>query len=82
MSANVGIWGREPDVKLFYREIGDRIRIRRRQRNVIQAALGRAVGLSPAVITNMEAGRQRIAAHTLGRIAVALDVPVSDLYPR
>ena len=70
---------REP----FYVEFGRRVREERERRKWSQEALGQALPtrLTRASIANIEAGQQRVLAHTLVELARVLDVSVKDLVP-
>ena len=65
----------------LYAEIGERVRRARKRREWTQLRLGRAVGLTQASITNLEAGRQRPPVDIALLIAQALGVPVDELLP-
>ena len=71
------------DHRVFYEEVGRRIRDARRQRKPIltQDGLGKLVGLTRTSITNVERGRQKCLLHTLADIALALHVEVASLIP-
>lgn len=66
---------------LFNEELGQLIR-KARSGKMTQAELGERIGLSRTAITNIECGRQRLLVDQLAEIAVALDVPASQLLPR
>lgn len=71
------------DSKIFYRELGDRIR-RHRERvgqGMTQEELGRRVSLSRTSIVNIEKGRQHLAAHQVYIFAAALKVRPEALLP-
>ena len=72
----------EEALRMLYAEIGARVRHARQRRGcATQIGLAQAVGLTPASITNLEAGRQRPPVHVALLIAQALEVPVGDLLP-
>lgn len=71
----------EDAVDAFYVELGARIRALRQEANGTQASLGAATGLTRSSIANLEAGRQRIPAHTLAAIAASLDKTLDELVP-
>ncbi len=59
---------------------GRRVRRRRLDIDISQTELGRRAGVVASYISQIEAGKKtRVALPTLGRIADALGVPVSDL---
>jgi transcriptional regulator with XRE-family HTH domain len=68
-------------IEPFYVEVGRRIQKLRNTRQLSQEALG--LKLDPAVtrasIANIEAGKQRILAHTLVQIADALDAELAEI---
>lgn len=62
-------------------EIGRRIREARLARKVTQEALAEAIGITYQQIQKYEAGRDRVAAGRLWRIAHVLGCPVDRLLP-
>jgi len=65
-----------------YKEIGERVRELRTDRELSQADLGDAAGLTRAGVANIEAGLTRIQVHTLLHFASVLMVPVARLLPK
>ena len=65
----------------FYVDLGRRIRDERKQKKISQDELAASCGLTRASIANIEAGRQRLAAHRLCEIATALDTEPAQLLP-
>lgn len=65
----------------FYRTLGATIRRRRDALELTQAALGARLNppMTRASIANIEAGKQRVLAHTLVDIASALTLKLDDL---
>lgn len=67
----------------FYADLGRRVRAARDRQHITQQQL--ASELDPpstrASIANIEAGKQRVLAHTLAQLARALSVSVADLLP-
>ena len=63
----------------FLRQIGDRIRDLRTDRNLTQAQLGEACGLHRTFIGSVERGERNVAILSLRRIAKPLRVPVAKL---
>jgi transcriptional regulator with XRE-family HTH domain len=61
-------------------EIGNRIRIRRRQLGMSQTALGDRLGVRFQQIQRYEKGMCRVPASELSNVAGALDVPIGYLY--
>lgn len=72
-------------VAAFYAEVGRRVRAARERirdgARMTQQQLADAVGLKRVSITNLERGRQRVPAHALADIAVALGVAPGSLLP-
>ncbi|HUZ46742.1 MAG TPA: helix-turn-helix transcriptional regulator [Terriglobia bacterium] len=71
------------DHRLFYEEVGRRIREARKRRKppLTQEGLGKRVSLTRTSITNVEKGRQKFLLHTLADIAAALQVQPASLLP-
>lgn len=69
-------------IDAFYAEVGRRIAVTRKKREITQAGLAKKISLTRTSITNIEKGRQKILIHTLIEIADILDVKLSDLLPR
>lgn len=63
----------------FYRAVGAKVAEARTMRGMSQNDLAEAVGLSRASVANIEAGRQRMLAHTLVELAAAVAMPVEWL---
>lgn len=61
--------------------VGDMILAARKAKNLTQAELATAVGLSRAQIANLEAGRSDLPMKTLSRFADALGVTMRELVP-
>jgi transcriptional regulator with XRE-family HTH domain len=70
-----------PVMDTFYEGLGRRIQSLRKQRGLTQEQLG--ARLTPQVtrasIANIEAGKQRVLAHTVAQLAGALEVTADDL---
>ena len=62
------------------REIGARMRARRRQLHLSQAELAEKLGVSFQQVQKYERGANRISASTLFRISQVLEVPVSYFF--
>jgi transcriptional regulator with XRE-family HTH domain len=73
--------GTDDAIQAFYVELGLRIKRRRHQGHVSQAELATRLGLTRTSIANVEAGRQRPAAHQIAMLAKILRVPLADLIP-
>jgi transcriptional regulator with XRE-family HTH domain len=61
-------------------EMGRKIRLRRVEQGLSQAALGEKLGVSFQQIQKYEKGTNRVGASRLQQIATALDVPVTFFY--
>ena len=70
-------------VEPFYSEVGLRIQALRNQNGMSQEQLGRRLDppVTRASIANIEAGKQRVLAHTLVQLAEAFDVELGALLP-
>jgi transcriptional regulator with XRE-family HTH domain len=68
---------------LFYVTLGQRIRERRERASLTQAQLGGQLvpPVTRASIANVEAGKQRLLAHSLAQVAQLLHVPLEELVP-
>jgi len=62
------------------REVGDRVRMRRKELGLSQGKLGEAVGVSFQQIQKYESGANRIGASRLKEISKVLMVPVSFFF--
>ena len=69
----------KPDV--FYKQVGENIRARRKVRGLSQEALAKAVGLKRPSLSNIEKGRQNILLHTFYDISDSLNVSPDALLP-
>src|SRR4051794_14899537 len=65
----------------FYKEVGARIRQKRRQIGLSQEGLAKAVGLKRPSMSNIESGRQNVLLHTFYDIAETLDTDAIALLP-
>ena len=65
----------EPD----YPEVGERLRARRRARNLSLRELADRLGVSPSLISQIERGRARPSVSTLFAIATELDASLDEL---
>jgi transcriptional regulator with XRE-family HTH domain len=80
-AAKLAAMGNDDQIDAFYTVLGERVRRARKQINMSQADLAVRLGLSRTSIANLEAGRQRPAAHQVAMIAEVLDIPVHELLP-
>jgi len=69
------------DLREFYEELGRRVRKARIDSGISQASLAAALGLTRSSVANLEAGRQRIQAHSLVSVAAALSLDPQELLP-
>lgn len=69
------------DQDAFYAEIGRRVRKARDKCGLTQEALATLVSLTRTSITNIEKGRQKLLAHTIMDLAVALRISPAALLP-
>lgn len=70
-------------VEPFYSEVGQRIQALRNENGMSQEQLGRRLEppVTRASIANIEAGKQRVLAHTLVQLAGALEVELAAILP-
>lgn len=68
-------------IEPFYVYLGQRIQFLRNRKNLTQGDLGGRLDppTTRASIANIEAGKQRVLAHTLLQIAKALEIEVPEL---
>ena len=59
--------------------VGDKVRVLRKERGLLQEDLARRAGVSDQTIRNVEAGRFQTKLETLRKIAGALGVGVGEL---
>jgi len=71
----------DTDLRRFYARLGGNVRSTRVSAGLSQAGLAERIGFTRASVSNLEAGRQRIALHLFVQIAQALDVEPSRLLP-
>lgn len=71
------------EVDGFYADLGRRVRSHRLKKHFTQQQLGSSLDprTTRASIANIEAGKQRVLAHTLAQLAYVLEVSVSELLP-
>jgi transcriptional regulator with XRE-family HTH domain len=60
--------------------VGARIRLLRKRRKISQEQLGKAIGVTFQQIQKYESGKNRVGASRLHRVAIALDVPITELF--
>lgn len=66
----------------FQQIFGQRIKAKRRERNLTQKELSKQLHISRTMLANIEAGSQRTPVFLLARIAETLQVPVEQLVPK
>jgi len=71
----------DADLRRFYARLGANVRSIRVGAGLSQAVLAERIGFTRASVSNLEAGRQRIALHLFVQIAQALGVEPSRLLP-
>ena len=69
------------EIKIFYKDFGQRLRKARKAANLTQMDLAKWVGLSRSSITNIEKGRQHIHLHTFMVISEAVNVHPAFFLP-
>ena len=69
------------DLRRFYTRLGSNIRSVRISAGLSQADVADRIGFTRASVSNLEAGRQKIALHLFVQIALALDVEPAKLLP-
>lgn len=71
------------ELETFYLELGRRVQRLRLRQGMTQEQLGHLLvpRVTRASITNLEAGKQRVLAHTLVQLAEILEVPLQELVP-
>jgi transcriptional regulator with XRE-family HTH domain len=71
-------------IEPFYTELGRSIQAQRAKLGLSQESLGAALQpkVTRASIANIEAGKQRVLAHTLIQLADALGTDVSQIIPK
>lgn len=69
------------DENLLYRQLGQRLKTARSQRELTQAQLADKSGVSRASIAVIELGKQSSPLHIVYRLCKALGLEVSDILP-
>jgi len=60
--------------------LGARIKSLRNERGLQQRQLAEKADLTPSMVSQIESGRLTPSLHTLGKVAVALGVPIASLF--
>jgi len=66
---------------VFYRQVGENIRAKRKERGLSQEGLAKAIGLKRPSMSNIEKGRQNILLHTFRDIVETLGTTTDALFP-
>ena len=66
----------------FQQIFGQRIKAKRRERNLTQKELSKQLHISRTMLANIEAGSQRTPVFLLARMAETLQVPIEQLVPK
>jgi len=69
------------DKKVFYKQIGQKIKKARTNFGLNQEELGDKVGISRVSIVNIEKGRQMPPVHIIWNMAAALGTSIENLFP-
>lgn len=68
------------DPEKFRRDLGRRLRALRRESGLTQAVVARHAEIGNEFVSRLENGQGSPSLDTLGRLAAALDIPVSELF--
>ena len=67
---------------IFYRQIGDIIRMHRRKSNLTQDDLGFLLNISRVSINNIELGKQRLPLHIISYVCEVLEINLLKFIPK
>jgi len=67
------------DEKVFYRQLGERVAQLRKQNQITQVQMARALGVSQQQIASYEAGRVKIPVSTLPKLSQVLAAPIDEI---
>ena len=70
------------DIDSLYLVIGQKIRSRRKERDVSQLNLAKKLKISRTSVVNIEAGRQKAPIHVLWQLAETLETEIHMLIPK
>lgn len=70
------------DKEGFYKEVGIRLQLLRRRKDLTQQDVADGVGIPRASYANVERGRQTVALDLLWRLAVFFSVSIDDICPQ
>ena len=65
--------------EVFYRQLGQLIQIKRREKSLTQEAVADSLSISRATYANLEAGDHRILLHHVLELALLLDLNLSEV---
>lgn len=67
------------DSKKFFKELGARVAVLRKEQGLTQAQLAEMLGISQQLVASYEVGRRRIPVSALPTLAKALAMPIEAL---
>ena len=73
------IVGMTQDEKKYFKELGRRVALLRKEQNLTQVALAEQLGISQQMVASYEVGRRRVPVSMLPALAHALAVPIDAL---
>jgi transcriptional regulator with XRE-family HTH domain len=62
-----------------YKKIGEKVKLLRKQKGLTQEKLAELAKVDPKSIIDIEKGKRNPTMKTLGKLSVALKVPISNL---
>lgn len=65
--------------KVFYRELGARVAVLRKENHITQVEMAQTLGVSQQQIASYEAGRVKIPVSMLPKLTVVLATPVAEI---
>lgn len=80
--AGVAATSERPPASSVSAAVGEQIRLRRTQRAMTSAELARRAGISKGTLSSLEAGTGNPTIATLDALAIALQIPMTDLLVR
>ncbi|MEM9814866.1 MAG: helix-turn-helix domain-containing protein [Cyanobacteria bacterium P01_D01_bin.6] len=66
---------------LLFREIGKRLKTKRKEEKLTQAELAKAAGVLRTSVTNLEAGKQKVPLPVVYELCTALGIDIMELLP-
>jgi len=67
------------EATVFFKQLGERIRKSRKERELTQAQVAEKLGVTQQLIATYETGKRRLPVLTLVKIAEILDISIDDL---